>query len=618
MTSISASDDYFKQYSFVWNPLFEERRERDYPSYNIFHVDRPRFDGSVGSIGIVPPPTETIIKRFLDFMCADDPDRFLHQRDQIAMFLKNVDIEVLRQRTVQAADKERKILLDDRNDSTVTRVNVAGACRIRKPLNVEEFYCQLRQKRYDPAASDPDAERRIIYITDIDPYCVLGLAATTPKPQVPILRSFIYKYLGCRSLIGVEIPARGFQTFALEFHLPFYAWRRTTSIAEDSRKAANGKPLRRSEEVIYLRAATQNLDLEDPFDVIYESQISILVSGLDNSFWTAHCFVDTYFRDPDGDIESVEYHCNEDLKFDPSCCGKYDANIPVWSPREYFLRALNCRMEQIKEEWNNAVHQLIQQIEPYTFSFTTEDTTIDSVNELEITQQKGFKWTIRILRQFTDLLSQAIDAWETFKAGEVRYFNLPESEQLARSLWSSYLAAIDKDVTVLKGLKRSLQHQTELFENMTNSLATHAALGASRAALQEARTTRHQSEFIRALTVVTICYLPPSLGTAIFSMQENVLGGHPKLKHWGAVVLGLIAITALLLWVISKDPRPWLWQFFTWVRMKRHKQRADRSSDQRTPEEETETESGEDDEGDEIELQEQGSGTQRPLTDEIV
>jgi hypothetical protein len=91
---------------------------------------------------------------------------------------------------------------------------------------------------------------------------------------------------------------------------------------------------------------------------------------------------------------------------------------------------------------------------------------------LNITQQKGFKWTIRVLRQFTNLLSKTITAWETFKDGEIRYFYVPHSDALADVSWGIYLAAIDKDVTELQDLRSSLQHQTELFENMTNSVSS--------------------------------------------------------------------------------------------------------------------------------------------------
>jgi len=77
-----------------------------------------------------------------------------------------------------------------------------------------------------------------------------------------------------------------------------------------------------------------------------------------------------------------------------------------------------------------------------------------------------------VLRQFTNLLSKTIKAWETFKGGEIRYFYLPHSDALADTSWGIYLAAIDKDITELQDLRSSLQHQTELFENMTNSVSS--------------------------------------------------------------------------------------------------------------------------------------------------
>ena len=104
------------------------------------------------------------------------------------------------------------------------------------------------------------------------------------------------------------------------------------------------------------------------------------------------------------------------------------------------------------------------------YQFTRGEGELSDAAQLEITQQKGFKWTIRVLRQFTHLLSKTIDAWETFKDGEIRYFNQFDSDALAEASWGVYLAAIDKDVTELRDLRSSLIHQTELFENMTNSV----------------------------------------------------------------------------------------------------------------------------------------------------
>jgi len=104
------------------------------------------------------------------------------------------------------------------------------------------------------------------------------------------------------------------------------------------------------------------------------------------------------------------------------------------------------------------------------YSFTREDTDISCTGNLHVTQQKGFKWTIRVLRQFTNLLSKTIAAWETFKDGEIRYFYVPQGDNSTSVPW---LAAIDKDVTELKGLRSSLQYQTDLFASMTTNLGTH-------------------------------------------------------------------------------------------------------------------------------------------------
>jgi len=78
--------------------------------------------------------------------------------------------------------------------------------------------------------------------------------------------------------------------------------------------------------------------------------------------------VDTYFKGPTHS-EQVEHYSHPNLHLDPHSCGSYDADIPVWDPREYFLRALSARMDQVTQEWNNTVEQLTPQIEAFV---TTE------------------------------------------------------------------------------------------------------------------------------------------------------------------------------------------------------------------------------------------------------
>jgi len=154
----------------------------------------------------------------------------------------------------------------------------------------------------------------------------------------------------------------GGPTFALEFHFPYYAWRRMLPIEEDPQShARNSRPPRRSEPVIHLSSGTESADEDDDF--IHEAQVSVMVTGLDNWFWTACCFSDIYFKDEDHN-EQVSTLSTPAHPMDPHSCGKFSLNLPIWDPRHYFLRTLSCRMEQVKQEWNNTVFQLFEDIEP--------------------------------------------------------------------------------------------------------------------------------------------------------------------------------------------------------------------------------------------------------------
>jgi len=97
------------------------------------------------------------------------------------------------------------------------------------------------------------------------------------------------------------------------------------------------------------------------------------------------------------------------------------------------------------------------------------DTT--SSRKHDMTQDESYKWTIRVLRKYSSHLSKTISRWETFKDGEIRYFFKSNSNALANSAFGVHLAAVNRDVEELIVLKNSLEHQTEMFENMTNSVS---------------------------------------------------------------------------------------------------------------------------------------------------
>jgi hypothetical protein len=147
----------------------------------------------------------------------------------------------------------------------------------------------------------------------------------------------------------------------LEFHIPYLALRDKGS-PEDSRRGP-GRSLRRSD---YLPAR----EIDDEPDFMYhEAQISFLLFGPDEWFWTAYCFVDTYFG---SEYTTEEYlnattgpPVNASVPLDAPTGGAKFLNEPVWNPREYFLLVLARRMEQVSKEWSDLVAAVNERLESY-------------------------------------------------------------------------------------------------------------------------------------------------------------------------------------------------------------------------------------------------------------
>ena len=78
----------------------------------------------------------------------------------------------------------------------------------------------------------------------------------------------------------------------------------------------------------------------------------MLVTGVDEWFWTAYFCAETYF----GSEESIHYYT--DNQYDALTGGEKSLLYPVWNPREYFLSILSRRLKQVTKEWSNVVETL--------------------------------------------------------------------------------------------------------------------------------------------------------------------------------------------------------------------------------------------------------------------
>ena len=203
---------------------------------------------------------------------------------------------------------------------------------------------------------------------------------------------------------------------------------------------------------------------------LYEAQVSLVITGIDDKAWTAYCIDDTYFEE-DKDIAFLE--ANHDTFMDPVLFCSSSLDRPDWSPREYFLRALNAHIERVEQEWRNVtfgVEECHKQWQHNVSKTATQHGVPFCINCMGI---KGAKHnnafdtpTISrdsiILKEIINTLSRTIKEWQIFKEGQVQYFCFSLSDS-SRRQYCKYLASIDKNFKQLRDLCSNLEQEQEFF-----------------------------------------------------------------------------------------------------------------------------------------------------------
>jgi hypothetical protein len=115
----------------------------------------------------------------------------------------------------------------------------------------------------------------------------------------------------------------------------------------------NGEPLRQSRELPFLSRPTNASETTGDHHYLYEAQTSVIVTGIDDQVWTAYGFVDTYFASGEtaDNYDTLEGRLSGCP--DPLAAGQLNADQPIWTPREYFLKVFEIRSNQVLKEWDN-------------------------------------------------------------------------------------------------------------------------------------------------------------------------------------------------------------------------------------------------------------------------
>lgn len=88
----------------------------------------------------------------------------------------------------------------------------------------------------------------------------------------------------------------------------------------------------------------------------------VLYTEYDEWHWTAYAYVDTKHDDNDGNNinegENAAGCSQDEIDEDPIACGGHASHLPIWRPRQYFLKAFEARIQEPKREWDELVHLL--------------------------------------------------------------------------------------------------------------------------------------------------------------------------------------------------------------------------------------------------------------------
>lgn len=95
---------------------------------------------------------------------------------------------------------------------------------------------------------------------------------------------------------------------------------------------------------------------------LYEMHFSLTIVGRDESRWDAYAFE---HREPDDEFGQTidELAEDPDIMMEDPVIGSVeeescDANHPIWSPRNYYIRVTEMRSKQVLKEWTHLIRKL--------------------------------------------------------------------------------------------------------------------------------------------------------------------------------------------------------------------------------------------------------------------
>ncbi|KAF2740542.1 hypothetical protein EJ04DRAFT_600899 [Polyplosphaeria fusca] len=320
------------------------------------------------------------------------------------------------------------------------------------PLAASELFECLSQKQFDHKCL-PDADRRLIYIADLNPHYILALTETAPVHQRLALKDALEKHVTLQTSIGVDFPDQYPSVYQLEMHIPYFAFRVGRPKEEFRRHPLN----RQWRDLTFLNSLEETVG-------IYEAQISVLICGSEERRWNAYGFEDTFF-DEDRQMGEDEFSYDGMMTDQIGSAGGEDvinANDPIWNPREYFLKTCSRRMVQAYGESQNAVRAVEKRVTVALCRIPSLVQHCTNRTERNEGMMKSFELTQKLqelLQVLLDGLSKTVSSWEVFDGpgGDIAYFSdMQHANMVTKESVRNSVLRIRKSVERFKSLQSSL------------------------------------------------------------------------------------------------------------------------------------------------------------------
>ncbi|KAF2825940.1 hypothetical protein CC86DRAFT_467526 [Ophiobolus disseminans] len=190
------------------------------------------------------------------------------------------------------------------------------------------------------------------YVHQPDLDYVSAIAKTISYPEANTIKQAVKDFISRECRVQVALESRGIR-FSLNFNIPYLILRQQ---APNHEFHAPSNPEQRSGQDS-LFSIPSDTNPNQRFN-LYETQVTIVVSGWDNTRWVAYAFSNAK-QELTGDKQDPDERLYEDYLATDGMNGPFiDANSPIWDPRKYWLWIVALRSDIILQEWEYLVQTL--------------------------------------------------------------------------------------------------------------------------------------------------------------------------------------------------------------------------------------------------------------------